>query len=141
MDPLEIRVRSIEEPRRLLEYGNQSNLSVSFDLEGLGDLCKLRIVLPSDFCDDLPGATASSAASESAGLDDAMLDARVTLTAELATSNVGLSSIARIQVGDLIPVDPSDPDGVIVHVEGQPKFRAVRGAVGQRLAVQITDRL
>ena len=44
----------------------------------------------------------------------------------------------RRREGDVLPLTPADPAGLIVRVEDEDKFRAVRGTVGQRVAVQVT---
>jgi flagellar motor switch protein FliM len=52
-----------------------------------------------------------------------------------------LRRLASLQVGDLLPLEAADGEGLVVRVENEPKFRAERGSVGKRLAVQLLERL
>ena len=65
----------------------------------------------------------------------------MTLRAEVGRAEITLGELGRLQPGDEIPLRAAAPEGYVVSIEGQPKFRAVRGSVGGRLAVQILERI
>ena len=48
---------------------------------------------------------------------------------------------AKLAPGDVITLKPATSSGLLLHVEGRPKFRALRGKVEGRLAVQVLDRV
>jgi flagellar motor switch protein FliM len=47
----------------------------------------------------------------------------------------------NLQAGSVVPIDAASDGSLLVRVAGRPKFRAIRGALGQRLAVQLTERI
>jgi flagellar motor switch protein FliM len=65
----------------------------------------------------------------------------VAVRVEAGHAEVPLQQVAALQVGDVIPLERSDSRGLLVRVEEEPKYVAVRGAVGARLAVQLVKSL
>ncbi|MDJ0789986.1 MAG: FliM/FliN family flagellar motor switch protein [Myxococcota bacterium] len=115
----------------------------SFDVTGLSDLCRLRLLVPqalygSDSADEASGEERAEVAS---ALQRAVLDMQVRIRAEAGFAQVPLRQVAELQVGDVIPLEPSDVRGLVVRVEDEAKYVGERGTVGGRLAVQLIDSL
>lgn len=136
------RLVSLDDAERLRDRSATTCLVASLDLTGLGDVCRLRFALPiAPFAaHDAPHAVAASGAERSR-VAGTVLDMNVTLRAEVGTAELTLSRLAGLRVGELIAIDRTDAADLVLRVEGPAKFRAVRGAVGRRLAVQVTDRM
>jgi len=139
--PAEIDDLSIAEPEMLPGEGLDRHLVASFDVRGLEDLCRLRLALPAQAM-ELPGpALAAGRPHGPSPLEGPLLDTQVTVRVEAGVVSLPLGRVANLRVGDVLPLERTDPRGLLVRIEDEARFRAVRGAVGGRLAVQLVDRL
>ena len=138
--PVQLWVVELHEAAAFLN-GAQRFAMASFDVTGLGDVCRLRLLVPQ-------GLFGSDADEQESGeerehvqtaLQSAVLDMQVRIRAEVGHADVPLRQVAALQIGDVIPLEPSDPRGLLVRVEDEPKYVGERGAVGGRLAVQLID--
>jgi flagellar motor switch protein FliM len=140
--PARAQLVAVDEPQRLLDDAHETVLLASFELEGLAEFARLRLALPMAPFQRLQTAPkVVSAAPQRSDLAPAVLDTAVQLRVEVGSAELRLSELGRLQVGSVIPITPADDDALIVRVEGRPKFRAIRGTVGRRLAVQLTGRV
>lgn len=135
-------VIGIDSVEQLREREDEAVAVASFDLTGLGDVCRLRIVLPQG----RSAATSEAPATAIPGdpqhaFRRLILEMTVALQVEIGTAEVPLARVAALQPGDVIPLLPADAGGLVVRVEGAPKFRAQAGSLGRALAVEVTDRL
>lgn len=134
--PLSFALHGLLDPSAVSEERAARLLVASFDVSGLEELGRLRIVLPRDR-DPLHTPSSTDDEHGPAVLEQAVLDARVRVAAVLGSVELPLARVAQIAVGDVIEVDAGE-DGLIgTSVAGVVKYRAVRGQVGSRLAVQI----
>lgn len=135
-----IEIGDLLEPATLLA-GTQRFAMASFDVTGLGDLCRLRLLLPQEVCgsDSADEASGEERAFVASALQDAVLEMSVRIHAEAGHAQVPLRAVAGLQVGDVIPLEPSDARGLLIRVEDEAKYVGERGAVGGRLAVQLID--
>jgi flagellar motor switch/type III secretory pathway protein FliN len=85
-------------------------------------------------------ARAAQAAAGPPGVEGLLHEVALDLRVELGSAEITLRRLGELQPGDLIQLQPSDPEGYLVRIEGQPKFTATPGSVGNRLAVQILER-
>lgn len=139
---VKIRPGDLLEPASLLAGAGRFGMA-SFDVTGLGDMCRLRLLVPqglygSDSADETSGEERAEVAS---ALQDAVLDMQVQIRAEAGFAQVPLRQVAELQVGDVIPLEPSDARGLVIRVEDEAKYVAERGVVGGRLAAQLIDSL
>ncbi len=139
--PLTVRVAEVVEPRLLPRQSSERFRMASFDVSGLGDVCRLRLVLPEGLLDRDSDAAAAERASAWSPVRERMLKMPLRLCIEAGNVELPLSRLASLQVGDVLPLEAADAEGLVVRVESEPKFRAERGSVGQRLAVQLLERL
>ena len=139
--PLAVRVAEVVEPRLLPRQSSERFRMASFDVSGLGDLCRLRLVLPEGLLDRDSDAAAAERASAWSPVRERMLKMPLRLCIEAGNVELPLSQLASLQVGDVLPLEAADSEGLVVRIENEPKFRAERGSVGQRLAVQLLERL
>lgn len=63
--------------------------------------------------------------------------ATVPVDAVLGHVTLPLSEVARLQVGDVVPLDCDTTDPIMVEVAGLPRFKAHPGRRGEQSAVQI----
>lgn len=115
----------------------------SFDLTGIGDLCRFRLLVPQELYAPASEETDRGPQREviTSALQGAVLEMPVRVHAEAGFADVPLRRVAELKVGDLIRLTPSHPRGLVVRVEDEPKYVAERGSVGGRLAVQLIDGL
>ncbi|RIL04902.1 MAG: hypothetical protein DCC71_12345 [Proteobacteria bacterium] len=131
---------AIEDAAALRERRAARLAVASFDVDGFEEIGRLRIALPRALAVDAAPA-ARLARDDHAALARAVLDAPVVLSIEIGGAELPLLRIARLEVGALIPIDAPGDGLALVHVDGAPKFRARRGQLGPRLAIQIEERL
>ncbi len=70
-----------------------------------------------------------------------MLEMALDFRAEIGSVEMSLADLSSLSEGDVIAIEPIDGDELVATVGGIPKFHAIRGAVGRRLAVQLTQRI
>jgi flagellar motor switch protein FliM len=127
----------------ILDRCTGSLLIATLDLSGLVPIGRIRIALPLVGLEAPPTAKASERSSTDkapASIETLVQEVGLDLRVELGSADITLRRLGELQPGDLIPLQPSDPDGYLVRVEGREKFTATPGSVGSRLAVQIQDR-
>ncbi|MCP3983660.1 MAG: hypothetical protein GY723_04685 [bacterium] len=142
---VEIRVVDLLEPEFMPQASSKWALA-SFDVEGLGDLCRLRVLVDYGlYAADAEEAEAPVDDVERAGITQGIhrevLEMPVSVRVEAGFAEVALRRVAALQVGDVIPLERSDSRGLLVRIEEEPKYVAVRGAVGAQLAVQLVESL
>ncbi len=120
-------------------------LVATLELSGLVPIGRMRIALPLAGLEAPPAAQRPAASSAQAGagpvgIDALLQEVALDLRVELGSAEISLRRLGELQPGDLIPLQPSDPEGYLVRIEGQPKFTATPGSVGSRMAVQIQER-
>ncbi len=140
--PVQIRVMDLLEPESVKPDPRKWAMA-SFDLTGIGDLCRFRLLVPQDLYAPASEEDGQGPRREviSSALQGAVLEMAVRVHAEVGFADVPLRRVAELQVGDLIRLTPSHPRGLVVRVEDEPKYVAERGSVGGRMAVQLTDGL
>ena len=132
------RVLAIANPVAFYDRAKPAYLVVSFEIDGLGDMCRLRVALPSSLLDgaaealDRPDETCEELAEH-------LLDLPVQLRVEIGFTDASIGEVAALQVGDELRLQRAADDGLVVHVEDVPKFCAVSGNIAGKLAVRITD--
>ena len=139
--PLSARVIALEEPERIAEDPQGALLAVTFEVKGMGPLCRLRALLPPAAFDAAEAGAPKSSEAASGSLGEPLLEMPVGVHLEVGSLELSLAQIARLQPGDVLPLERSDPQALLLRVEDVPRFRAERGAVGARLAARITEPL
>ncbi len=137
---LHIEVQDVLEPELVAEAASSRLWIASFDVTGFEDVLRLRIALPAPWVELLDRS--GDASFEGEGLLRSRLrDTPVAVRAEIGGADVALRRIAELQVGDTIPLDPVEGGSLLLRLEDHPKFRAVPGSVGSRLAVQVVEEI
>lgn len=137
-----LRLVGLEDAERLRERPATPVLLASLDLTGLGEVCRLRFALPiAAFADLVPASQPAMSGDEISRVARTVLEVPVTLRAEVGTAELTLARLAGLRPGEVIPIERSDGAELVLRVDGPAKFRAMRGAIGRRLAVQVTERL
>ncbi len=113
----------------------------SLDVLGLSPVGRLRIAFPASAFRVASGDPVPASRPSSRALEPAVTQLEVGVKAEIGSTRITLAALGALQPGDELPLTPSAPGGLLVRVEGRPKFRASQGSVAGRLAVQVTERL
>ena len=113
----------------------------TFDVSGFGDVCRMRVAVPKAAFEDRIAAAREVASLSGAQVEETVLDMGLEFRAEIGSVQMSLRDFSNMSVGDVIPLDCVDGGELLTTVAGIPKFHAIRGAVGRRLAVQLTDRI
>jgi len=71
--------------------------------------------------------------------EETLRETQVDLSAELGRTVLPVTELARLQEGDVIPLDRKTDDPIRVFVNDEPKFEAVPGRSGQKRALRITS--
>jgi len=67
--------------------------------------------------------------------------ADLTIAAELGTSDISIQDFLQLQLGDVIQLDCSIDQPLVVKIGDKPKFTGQPGKMNKKLAVQIIDHL
>lgn len=67
--------------------------------------------------------------------------ADLTISAELGSSELSIQDFLQLQSGDVIPLDRSIDQPLVVKIGGKPKFIGQPGKLNKKIAVQIIDHL
>lgn len=141
--PVQIQIVDVLGPEFLPPSASKWALA-SLDVEGLGDLCRFRMLIDHGlYADESEVEEIQVDQTERVEVADAMrrqvLEMRVRVRVEAGHAQVPLRRVAALQVGDVISLERSDSRGLLVRIEEEPKFVGVRGTVGARLAVQLVE--
>jgi flagellar motor switch protein FliM len=135
------RVLSFDAPARLRADAHDRVVVGTLDVQGLGDICRMRFGLPRAPFEALRAPIRAVQPGRRAALAHAVTEMPMKLRVELGSAEMSLSELAALREGSVIPVDAAVDGSLLVRIGGRPKFRAIRGTVGQKLAVQLTGRL
>jgi flagellar motor switch protein FliM len=137
---VDVSLESIDDASALRDARAVRLLVAAFDVSGLEEIGRIRVALSRDLLDE--GAARTRAESNDGdAVEQAVLDAEVLVTAVAGHGQMPLSRLAALAVGDLLAVEDGANDLLTLTVDGAPKFRAQRGRVGTRLALQVVERL
>ena len=139
IEPARVQILDIDQFFETRTRPADAQLDVhSFEVRGLGEASRLRVLLPAAESHAVPARGVPAGLGE---LPDPLLDAPVRLHVEVGCAKVSLRQIASLKVGDSIPLEPAHPEGLLVLVENESKFAAIRGTLRDRLAIQLGSRI
>lgn len=135
-----VELVGIEAAEALREPRTARLLLASLELEGFGDLGRIRIGLPR------PPSGAAAVAGDGGqqalpSLETAVREAPIGLSVEVGRAALPLARLLALAPGEVIALDAPDDGLALVRVDGAAKFRALRGAVNGRLAVRVVEKL
>lgn len=131
-------ITSLEDASALRDQRALRLTVAAFELHGLEEIGRIRVALPREPARD--GAS-PPLADHGGALEHAVLDAEVAVTVLAGATQLPLARLAQLAIGDGFSIEAPRGGLVTVAVDGAPKFRARRGQLGSRLAVQIVERL
>ncbi len=137
--PVEADFISLQGAEWIEEYAHDKVILASFDVHGFGEVCRVRVAVPAEPFAGLEALARESDASSQSAMEDMVLELPVSLSVEASASDVPLTELRDLRVGEVIEFPPTEDGKLTVRVEGRPKFKGVRGTVGSRVAVQLTD--
>lgn len=137
--PVALRIREFVEPQRLASFTAPRLWVASYDAQGFGDIARLRIALPDAWVDGVERQPLGSKPMTPTAIRTRLMDMHVTLHAEIGSAVLPVRRVASLKAGDTIPLDPADGGSILVRIENRPKFRALQGLLGSRLAVQLIE--
>ena len=109
----------------------------SFDVSGFGDVARLRLALPASWADRFESGTSAGDAVGGRLAEESVREVPIQLRAEVGGVDLSLRRLAELRVGDTLLIDPVEAGPVLVRLEDTPRFRAMPGAVGNRLAIRL----
>ncbi len=127
--------------QHVLEEAAEALYLATFDVGGFGEVCRLRIAVPKAAFEDRVAAAREVASMGGGHVEETVLDMALAFRAEIGSVEMSLRDFSNLSVGDLLPVAEVEGGELLATVAGIPKFYAIRGAVGRRLAVQLQDRV
>ncbi|MDP6980469.1 MAG: FliM/FliN family flagellar motor switch protein [Myxococcota bacterium] len=139
--PLRPKITGLIGRSHVREEVAESLYLATFDISGFGEVCRLRVAVPTAAFDDRVAAAREVATQGACGVEETVLDMSLTFRAKIGTVDMSLRDFSNLAVGDVLPLDEVEGGKLLASVAGIPKFHAIRGAVGNRLAVQLQDRI
>ncbi len=139
--PLHPKITGLISRSHVREEAAESLYLAPFDISGFGEACRLRVAVPTAAFDDRVAAAREVATQGAGGVEETVLDMSLTFRAEIGTLELSLREFSSLAVGDVLPINEVEGAELLTSVAGIPKFHAIRGAVGNRLAVQLQDRI
>lgn len=135
------KITGLIERKHVLQEIAEELYLATFDVAGFGEVCRLRVAVPKAAFEDRIAAAREVTSLTGAQVEEAVLDMALVLRAEIGSVQMTLRDFSNMTVGDVIELDGIDGGELLTTVAGIPKFHAIRGVVGRRLAVQLTDRI
>jgi flagellar motor switch protein FliM len=136
------RIVGIQSASVLRERAEEESLLLAtLEVRGLGDLCRLRLGLPAVAFRGLHEAPLVAPSGEPPAVESAVREMPIELRVEVGSVALSLAQLAELEAGSVVPIDTAQDGSLLVRVEGRPKFRAIRGTLGPRVAVQLTERI
>lgn len=138
---LQPKITSLIGRQHVREEAAEELFLATFDVGGFGEVCRLRVAIPKAAFEDRVAAAREVASMGGGHVEETVLDMALTLRAEIGTIEMSLRNFSNLAVGDVLPVRGVEGGELLASVAGIPKFYAIRGAVGRRLAIQLQDRI
>ncbi len=135
------KITGLIERKHVKEEAAEELYLATFDVGGFGEVCRLRVAVPKAAFEDRVAAVREVASLSGAQVEETVLDMGLELRVQIGSVQMSLRDFSNMSVGDVINIDSVDGGELLATVAGIPKFNAIRGAVGRRLAVQLTDRI
>ena len=136
-----LQLRETVTPEDLVERAASKVVLASLDVTGQDLEGRVRLAFPRSWVQAPASRETGARPARDPGLEAAVVDLPVRVCAEVGHAELGLRRLGSLAPGDVVELRRSVSDGLLVRVGGRPKFRAVRGNVGGRLAVQVVDRI
>lgn len=124
----------------IAEAGAKATLLATFDVQGFGDACRLRLVVPAEVF-RRAGVVAAKAAKLAPTAGVSLLDVPIQLRAQVGTAELPLGEVGRLAVGQSILLDVPADGSLIVRIGEREKFRGIAGTRGSKRAVQLQERI
>lgn len=138
---LEPKITDLISREHVKDEGADELYLATFDVSGFSEVCRLRVAVPKAAFDDRIAAAREVSSLSGAHVEDAVLEMGLDLRVGIGSVEMSLAALSSMSEGDVIPIESVDGGELLVTLGGVPKFFAIRGAVGRRLAVQLTDRI
>ncbi len=119
-------------------------VSVCFELQTASQVGLISLCIPISGVESLlsslghRGEMAQSRAGERTKIEQHLKGSQVVATVVLGTAGVTLRDILDLAPGDTVRLDQPVDREIRLAVQGVPKFQAVPGVLGRKLAVQLT---
>ncbi len=139
--PLRPKITGLIARGHVREEAAESLYLATFDVAGFGEVCRLRVAVPTSAFEDRVAAAREVATQGAGQVEETVLDMSLNFRAEIGTIEMSLRDFSDLSVGDVLPLEEIEGGELLASVAGIPKFHAIRGAVGNRLAVQLQDRV
>ncbi len=114
---------------------DRRRLHVRLSFEGPGGASQLRLYLPGIE----PAAPAENSAKAAPALPRHLEEVRIGVAARLGQSEIPLSDLLAIEVGDVIPLQSPVEEPLVVFMENRPGAHGVLGSKNGNLAVRVID--
>jgi flagellar motor switch protein FliM len=138
--PLQPEIIGLTNKQGVIESVSGKIMLATLDVTALGVVGRARIAIPVNAFRDGASAPDPVANQDADRLRRGISEVPVTLRAEVGRTEMTLRELTNLRVDDEIPLRPSASEGLLIYLEGRPKFRAVPGRVGSRLAAQAIQR-
>jgi len=123
------------------EATEQRALLATFDVKGLAEPSRLRVVIPLEpFQRTDRGRTPQRSAS-APGQRVSLQQVPIHLRARVGCIEMSLAEVAALQPGQIIGLDASSDGCVEIQIEDEVRFKGLAGTQGSRRAVQLTEEL
>ena len=137
----EVSVTSLDAPAMLQDRAQRPYLVASFEVGGVGELCRFHLAIPTSVVEGGRGEAQSEEPRERSDLEKELLDVAVDVRVEVGGAELSLSQVADLRPGSEIPLEAIAGGELIVRIGNTAKFRAERGSGDQKLAVRILEAL
>jgi len=139
--PVELAWGRIASRSAVAEAGARSALLATFDVKGLAEPCRLRVVIPLEPFQRSDRVRVPRRNVGSGGQGVSLSEVPIRLRARIGSVEMSLAEVAALRPGQVIPVEASEDGSVEIQIGDEVRFKGLAGTRGSRRAVQLTEEL
>jgi flagellar motor switch protein FliM len=123
------------------EAAERSALLATFDVKGLAESCRLRVVIPLEPFQRTDRVRLPQRSAGATGQGVSLSEVPIRLRARVGSVEMGLAEVAALRPGQIVPLDAPASGSIEIRIGDEVRFKGLAGTQGSRRAVQLTEEL
>lgn len=139
--PVELAWGRLASRAAVAEASERSALLATFDVKGLAEPCRLRVVIPLEPFQRADRARLPQRSPGPTGQGVSLSEVPIRLRARVGSVEMSLAEAAALRPGQIVRLDAPGDGSVEIQIGDEVRFKGLAGTQGPRRAVQLTEEL
>lgn len=139
--PVELAWGRLASRAAVAEAAGRSALLATFDVKGLAEPCRLRVVIPLEPFQRTDRARLPQRSAGPTGQGVSLSEVPIRLRARVGSVEMSLAEVAALRPGQVVRLDAAADGSIEIQIGDEVRFKGLAGTQGPRRAVQLTEEL